>query len=157
MSDPETPKYATLYCTVVGQPPYGLTVETDAGSPGYIDSEFIADEPMSRNEWPATGVGLRVVVLGNTRDGRLILSARKSDFLLFDSVVDPHAAAREWQPVNESEADSAAARDRFYQSEDALALLRWASSRLPGTADWKLAQALLSQAPVTLKIGLGLE
>lgn len=158
MNDSLVSKYTTLYCTVTSQQDYGVVVETDAGPRGYIDSEFIADVPLSRDEWPAVGTRLRVMVLAGTGDSRrLALSARESDLVLVDSVVDPHAVTREWRAVEEAGTESAAARERFYRSKAALPMLRWANSRLPGTADRELARELLARAPVALRAEFGLE
>lgn len=157
MDDSLIPKYTTLYGTVTGRPIYGVVVETDAGSPGFVDSDFIADVPLGRDAWPAVGARLRVMVLASTRDGRLALSARESDLVLVDSVDDPNAVFREWRSVQEAGVGSAAVRERFYRSAAALPMLRWANSRLPGTADRELAQELLSHAPAALRAELGLE
>jgi hypothetical protein len=139
---------------VTNQPFYGVVVETDAGSPGYIDSEFIADVPLGRDEWPAVGARLRAMVLAGTR--RLALSARESDLVLVDSVHDICTVVREWQAVKVG-IESPAVRERFYRSAAALPMLRWANSRLPGTANRELAQELLCHAPAALRAELRLE
>jgi hypothetical protein len=157
MDEPMISRYQTLYCVVKSQQVYGLVVETETGRPGYIDSEFIADTPAHRDQWPTVAARLRVMVLGVTGDGRLVLSARESDLVLADSLVDPDAARQDWRAVKESGADAATARARFYQSVDAVALLRWATARLPSSADRQLAQALLAHAPETIRRELGLD
>lgn len=148
---PMTPKYRTLYCVVRSEQVYGLVVDTETDEPGYIDSEFIADAPSRRERWPAVNTSLRVMVIGHSGDGRLILSARHSDLTLADTVTNVRAAMRVWQTVEESGAESTAARDAFFRSPDAAALLRWAYSHTRGTSSRELAQALLPHAPETIK------
>jgi hypothetical protein len=66
-----------LDCVVTGHATYGVLVTTPSGAPGWIESEYLGDEPALETHWPAIGTTVTAAVLGPmTNDGRWRLCAR---------------------------------------------------------------------------------
>src|SRR5689334_12700076 len=147
-------KYAVVECIVVRHQHYGLMVQLGTGDKGFVDQLEIADFPMQADEWPAVGDRIRAVVLGSNQDGRLRLSARRRDIVLIESSMDPASALEEWQRVKNSDSSEAELLAQFYRSSNARALLRWALSHDPSTAEYMRAREVLSLAPDEIREGL---
>lgn len=148
----EPSRYATVSCVVVGHRPYGLLVEIENFDlEGFVDSADIGDPPFGRDDWPATGSRVRGVVLGTARIGRTRLSTRPRDVDFVDAVPDPAQAFREWEIIDERGSADISARDEFYRSSNASAILKWALGNAPNSANRKLAAELLAAAPDQLR------
>ncbi|MFS8101787.1 hypothetical protein LFM09_32130 [Lentzea alba] len=142
-------RYAVVSGTVVSHPPYGIFLTTDTGDRAFIDSDYVADGGVRRDEWPQPGERVRGMVLGVTRDGRVRLSTRQSDVDLVDEGVDASRAMAAWDAFRQ--AGDAGSGQELLALPDAVAVLRWALRQPPG---WNLKPkvlGLLEHAPPAVR------
>lgn len=139
-------KYSIVDCEVVSHRDFGLIVRSMEGGSGYIDVMDISDERLAPDRWPLPGQLISCVVLGYTRDGRMRLTARGGDIALVRNVADVASAIAEWETVRDASSSATGVGD-FFQSGNAIALLRWALLRPRSSMDWKRASTLLRSAP----------
>lgn len=151
VSGTEHPRYTVVSCTVVDHQRYGLVIQSELGQRGFVDRAEISDGVISVDMWPKVGDQIRGVVLGYTNDGRIRISARPRDVTLIESLAEPMAAMEEWRAIKETSTRNVIARNYFYKSPNAPALLRWALRNPPSSADRNKALELLSTAPVQLR------
>lgn len=142
-------RYAVVSGTVVSHPHYGVFLTTDAGDRAFVDSDYVADGDVRRDEWPQPGERVRGMVLGVTRDGRVRLTTRQSDLDLVDECVDASRAMAAWDAFRQT-GDAGSVRE-ILALPDVAAVLRWVLRQPPG---WNLKPrvlALLEHAPPEIR------
>ncbi|KDN87209.1 hypothetical protein KCH_10300 [Kitasatospora cheerisanensis KCTC 2395] len=144
-----------MECVVIGHQHYGPRTRTVAGDlPGYVDASVVSDDPgSSREDWPAVGQRLDCVVLGQTRDGRLRLSARPRDIELIRSVAEVRTALTGWRALAEAGDEAAGVRE-FLRTPEALPTLRWALRHPAGSEDRVRAEAMVERMPEGMRQAL---
>lgn len=142
------PKYSVIDCIVSGHRDYGVLVSVPAsGEVGYIDRSEIGNSGMPQSEWPSEGSGVRCVLLGYTRDGRLRLSSRPRDVDLAETVPDLAGALRHWIAVRDAGVADEGAMSQFLGSSYAIPVLRWAMRDRPTSDNYKAAQRAVPLLP----------
>ncbi|MGW0601642.1 hypothetical protein ACWD11_31555 [Streptomyces sp. NPDC002776] len=141
------PRYSTVQCTVMARRPYGLIVEVSGGFRGYVDLGYISRVPVPEDAWPRVGERRRALVLGVTHDERLRLDLRDDDLDLADRAVNLTEAMRRWTQARHAEPGDEAARQRFYESEDAALILAWLVKAKGRGTPMESVNALIKGAP----------
>lgn len=149
-------RYALLEVTVQAHARYGLVVRSAAGEDGFVDSDYIADQPVPPEDWPAVGTHLWGVVLGHTRDGRLRLCTAPK-YVAVARSADMAAVMGRWRDLREAEDRYLGVAREFRERPDAEPVLRWALTGPYHPADRATAVRLLAAAPVALRAGLAPE
>ncbi len=86
---------------MTGYTHYGVLIATDAGERGWIESDYVADGPIRREEWPEVGARVVGVVLGYAQatahmPARIRLATIPSYVAAIRGSDDPKAAASAW-------------------------------------------------------------
>lgn len=146
-------RFDVVECTVVGHRHFGILVEADDGTPGFIDKAEVSDDYVDSTGWPLVGSRIRCVVLGHSHDGRIRVTSAPAHVELVNSLDDPQQALREWSSLKESHGAEVVAS--FYRSPNARALIAWGLKGVSGSSNRTLALELLAGAPESLRDALG--